>query len=1195
MTQEIRGAQGAQAAGGMQQVGEGYLGEHRVALAGQPPIRLDEIGTSRIPFQGFRKATRVERANAGARQQAQSFLRSLMGSVHTLDASSMLTSLNTMEAYLGRLSKLGAMTPAEHDERVLSLLAPEVESLDNASLQSLYATLVSRDLGVLREALEQEARAVPEQKGLMMSHLGTLMDLEALVVSEVSRRMAAATLPEEEAAQVPTLTATYGGLEVEAPVREARPNDMGEALLGAMVEASASASMRAETDAQSVTEFAAHHRKLSAVEAREIGDMMRQSELTINLYGHILFGDGDADAALPIEAENFSLQNMYARREAGDAVEADYAALREHVEDMLLPQVEGHANGQNRPVYGALNVSGNLRGGASTGRYGDSVVVLKESVKKLATFTLDDTFNMPTFRVSPEREQAFLDGVRALGDSLSPETAAALEDEGSELRQAFHELFSHPRDFKLYQVQSPKLNRCLNLIRLQGGRPLPEIMQKDLFLQTCGCQEETCAEATTFDNLEHLFDKMDLEAKVSMFRAAHENRGGKFLLNNADYIEAQIGKALTVDDIAEIRVPSDNYLPGSAQRQRIEAWSQRTGVKVTFFSYDDVVASATNINKMQERHQQNLTDVLPEELAELQEEAWKSVSGDWADRHVARRPEMAKVSAFLEPGSFLRGAATAKYKERVKGTLVLKTKELGLGGSRMKDCAVVTAETFLNDKLKLLSTACDYQFDTVEQKRAFMKWVLEAGNIRNEREMRMVYEGAMLFKDTMVDLLRHGATGAQVPDAMVGLMVRLQALEERYVGDLENGSDDNAAHARRFGFMGAAMLEQAGLTAEELGTVRSLLDSSEMREFRLVHMTAMEPVLGRDIPLLMAESEAGKVEHACLTLFALFDQHLMESLQLEKWGRRPMLPDFGQVPPDARQRFLAHYPTLRGIMDVRHPVGDKLAVVRPAMPAAPASLNGLGRAGRRRFLIDHCLPRYHQHERTFDKEAEYHGRTHATRTFVFAQVLGNLLREKGVEVNVDALALAAAGHDIGREQNGRDYYEAQSAELTTQLVGAEHEMSDEFRQALSACITSNAQNAPTIEAWLLHCADSLDYGRLGDFSLDHFPFMQETLVQGKAVVVPDQRLLKQLAKEADMLQQMTHPRSGMRAEMERVLEQSAKDPSKLRDYRELTGLCTEITQRRSATDTDAEVVERIENAIRYNPRTFPLLNRYYLS
>ena len=120
----------------------------------------------------------------------------------------------------------------------------------------------------------------------------------------------------------------------------------------------------------------------------------------------------------------------------------------------------------------------------------------------------------------------------------------------------------------------------------------------------------------------------------------------------------------------------------------------------------------------------------------------------------------------------------------------------------------------------------------------------------------------MLFKDTMVDLLRHGTTGAQVPDAMVGLMVRLQALEERYVGDLENGSDDNAAHARRFGIMGAAMLEQAGLTAEELGTVRSLLDSSEMREFRLVHMTAMEPVLGRDIPLLMAESEAGKVELA---------------------------------------------------------------------------------------------------------------------------------------------------------------------------------------------------------------------------------------------------------------------------------------------------------------------------------------------
>ena len=154
MTQEIRGVHGAQATGGMQQVGEGYLGKHHVALAGQPPIRLDEIGTSKIPFQGFRKATRVERANVGARQQANVFLKSLMCSVHTLDATSMLKSLNTMENYLGRLAKLGALSVAEHDERVLSLLAPEVESLDNASLQSLYATLVSRDLGVLREALE---------------------------------------------------------------------------------------------------------------------------------------------------------------------------------------------------------------------------------------------------------------------------------------------------------------------------------------------------------------------------------------------------------------------------------------------------------------------------------------------------------------------------------------------------------------------------------------------------------------------------------------------------------------------------------------------------------------------------------------------------------------------------------------------------------------------------------------------------------------------------------------------------------------------------------------------------------------------------------------------------------------------------------------------------------------------------------
>ena len=78
-------------------------------------------------------------------------------------------------------------------------------------------------------------------------------------------------------------------------------------------------------------------------------------------------------------------------------------------------------------------------------------------------------------------------------------------------------------------------------------------------------------------------------------------------------------------------------------------------------------------------------------------------------------------------------------------------------------------------------------------------------------------------------------------------------------------------------------------------------------------------------------------------------------------------------------------------------------------PVNPAALPQ-NKAGRKQFLLK-MLPIYHSHERTFDNGTNLHGRTHATRAFVFSITMGNILREKGVKVDMNAVALATAGHE----------------------------------------------------------------------------------------------------------------------------------------------------------------------------------------
>ncbi len=296
------------------------------------------------------------------------------------------------------------------------------------------------------------------------------------------------------------------------------------------------------------------------------------------------------------------------------------------------------------------------------------------------------------------------------------------------------------------------------------------------------------------------------------------------------------------------------------------------------------------------------------------------------------------------------------------------------------------------------------------------------------------------------------------------------------------------------------------------------------------------------------------------------------------------------------------------------PVDPDMAVrgvrrlARMAPPANPAEMPQ-DRDARKHFLL-RMLPIYHQHEKTFDKGNNWHGRTHATRSFVFSVAMANILREKGVDVDMNAVALGTAGHDTGRENNGRDTKdsEARSADIVNATVdqlypGAAGEA---WKGQVKASIRAKAANQTTLEGYLFKSADSLDYSRISDLEPKRFPFLREPIVTRDGLVVAaDDSLRRQLMKEARLLAERTDPGAARSGEIKQFQTQLAKlsarraPQNEMKVVQELQKVVEDEIHAKETEQTetlsDAQIVDLVENAIRDNPQDFPLLAKYYLN
>ncbi len=345
-------------------------------------------------------------------------------------------------------------------------------------------------------------------------------------------------------------------------------------------------------------------------------------------------------------------------------------------------------------------------------------------------------------------------------------------------------------------------------------------------------------------------------------------------------------------------------------------------------------------------------------------------------------------------------------------------------------------------------------------------------------------------------------------------------------------------------------------------------------------------------------SAAEKAFLALAPTNAFADLSRLEATIVSEVSRRMRI---AQINHEQADRLEAAFPYAPGNSGGRH-------LTRMPAPDNPMAMPQ-NKDARKEFLL-RMLPMYHNHEKTFDTGRNWHGRTHATRSFVFSIAMANILREKGVAVDLNAVALGTAGHDTGRKGNGRDKkeWEAQSADNVNAAMDQLYPdaAGEAWKGQLKANIMATDENQTTIEGYLLRSADSLDYSRISELDPQYFPFLKTPITTDDGFVVnADESLRTRLMREAKLLSERTDPGTIHVADTKRFLQQmveldvrGAPPNEKLAVQNLHEQIMDGVRERQieqTETMTNAQIVEMVENVIRDNPQDFPLLTKYYLN
>ena len=548
----------------------------------------------------------------------------------------------------------------------------------------------------------------------------------------------------------------------------------------------------------------------------------------------------------------------------------------------------------------------------------------------------------------------------------------------------------------------------------------------------------------------------------------------------------------------------------------------------------------------------------------------------------------------------LRAAVEAKCRGFLDGL----GKENFQAANYTRDALLATLRTqvvapVLEPKMRLLSLHANWDFASNEDRNAFLGWATSAGKLKAPEELKGVYTTSGLIADAICAKLQSPAPLAaqDLIDAFLGFFptcLNFMELEAPlHHGDY--GTDDRNTAVVRATSVALSRIA-ARSTPEQLQKLADVLNTPEMRQLHTAATTC-------------GAAMTDDVSQGSIPLFGHFLDTFFQRLP-SKFGLPVAYPqdldkvEFASVPPATRNLLqqinrgqIQHHATHSPYKPADNVAFPKIAA--PAQPAAmPATL-----AQRKAFLKE-MLPLYHAHEQGFDAGTNYHGRTHATRAFVLGTVMANILRNKGVSVDLNAVAVGLAGHDTGRTANGADTPQSEQASATNTAAAVERlypgAAGDAWKNAVGANIAAghgpNADSHRTIEGYLLKSADSLDYYRVGELDPKRFPFLRENLHTADGFIIPANKGLREkLMKEAIRLAQYTDPLAARRAAISDLTDKllTAADQSAIQA--QLTRLKDEARQAEIAQSnlTDDEIIALVEKAIADHPDEFPLLTQYY--
>ncbi|MDR2165247.1 MAG: DUF3626 domain-containing protein, partial [Zoogloeaceae bacterium] len=878
----------------------GAIGEHTVTLSGQPPLRLDKIKGNPLPFQGFRVATRIQSAEKGMQTNVTAALGALTRPGGRLNPKALMGGLKAFHTSLDNFIRLENTPASRVDQVVVEQLSKSVESLSSRDLAATYQTFQSREMTLLKDALQAEARRNPGNTDVKAA-LAALFDLEAVVLKEVSERMisvmdlvaAKPQTPEQETAQDAALRAGRRERAVEGA--DAYANDLSPRNVAILVERSAEAHTRAENTLNARTGAMLADRNVG-IDARQIGDTLRGSELTMNVDVSFLFGEGGAiKTGVWENIHHISERALAAGEKAPKGPE--YIPFRNAVEEHVFPELAGRpARANERPSYAALNVSGDKRGAVPN--YGQTAFVLRPEAAQRATYTAIDTFKKIPLQFNAERRDELTRSLNELASlpGMDENTWTQLRDSDSELRRALDEALTHVPDGPLTLTDMEAL-----IVQETGGtenapaKAIVNMWVRPLLINAFGDADANRSSTATYDTLENLLPQMEDGVDGEGLIHAAASGESRFTLPGR-YIEAQLqGTFVPSRDVAEIRIDSGeliDYKNRCINGERLAAlrdFTQANGIKLTIQDFYanlaelasgswerqawDELRSIPGINVITQS--EVLEDTGPkageytlslaaQEFSNTHQsigqtkEAARGLIADAQKLDEQLRGLAAELGISTEDGVPLAGEAMNRVKARFVENVERAIAEASAQGKGINSDAVLSealrsaAERPLRAKAALLAEMELLEFDNPEQKAAFRGWVVSARALSDPREMRLIHANAMAQVARMERLGPHPALADLSREFANGLRNLYQGVDafKLEANPDDFGPDDLFTEINRVAFMSATLLKAVnpGLAEQMLET----LEAPAARELRGVcaalHGSRTEDLVADDKP-----------------------------------------------------------------------------------------------------------------------------------------------------------------------------------------------------------------------------------------------------------------------------------------------------------------------------------------------------------